>query len=97
MKLRLTRRAARNLADIAEYLRERNPATAVRVRTAIVKSFQNLTLFPYSGRKQEVEGVRKIVTRRYPYLIYYRADEAAGEVVIIAIRHFARAREHSDA
>jgi plasmid stabilization system protein ParE len=75
MKLRLTRRAARNLADIADYLRERNPEAAVRVRTAIVKSLKNLVLFPYSGRKQEVEGVRKIVTRRYPYLVYYRADE----------------------
>jgi plasmid stabilization system protein ParE len=34
MKLRLTRRASRNLAEIADYLRERNPEAAVRVRTA---------------------------------------------------------------
>jgi toxin ParE1/3/4 len=65
MKLRLTRRAARNLADIADYLRERNPEAALRVRAAIVKSLQNLVLFPQAGRKQEVEGVRKIVTRRH--------------------------------
>ena len=60
MKLRLTRRAARNLADIADYLRERNPKAALRVRAAIVRSLQNLVLFPQAGRKQEVEGVRKI-------------------------------------
>jgi plasmid stabilization system protein ParE len=41
--------------------------------------------------------VRKIAARRYPYLIYYRADEVAGEIVILAIRHSARAREHADA
>jgi toxin ParE1/3/4 len=61
------------------------------VRAAIVKSLQNLTLFPQAGRKQEIEGVRKIVTRRYPYL------EVAGEIVILAIRHSARAREHANA
>jgi toxin ParE1/3/4 len=97
MKLRLTRRAVRNLTDIAGYLRERNPEAALRVRAAIDKSLQNLVLFPHAGRKQEVDGVRKVVTRRYPYLVYYRTDEVAGEIVIIAIRHSARAREHSDA
>jgi toxin ParE1/3/4 len=96
MKLRFTRRAARNLADIADYLREQNPEAAVRVRTAIDKSLQNLVLFPYAGRKQEFEGVRKVVTRRYPYLVYYRVDEVAGEIVVVAIRHSARAREHAD-
>jgi toxin ParE1/3/4 len=97
MKLRLTRRAVRNLADIADYLRERNPEAALRARAAIDKSLQNLVLFPHAGRKQEVAGVRKIATRRYPYLVYYRTDDAAGEIVVIAIRHSARAREHSDA
>jgi toxin ParE1/3/4 len=97
MKLRFTRRAARNLADIGDYLRERNPEAAVRVRAAITKSLQNLVLFPHAGRRQEAEGVRKIVTRRYPYLIYYRIDEVAGEIMIVAIRHSARTREHSDA
>ncbi|HXO68253.1 MAG TPA: type II toxin-antitoxin system RelE/ParE family toxin [Bradyrhizobium sp.] len=97
MKLRLTRRAVRNLTDIADYLRERNPEAALRVGAAIDKSLQNLVLFPHAGRKQEVDGVRKVVTRRYPYLVYYRTDEVDGEIVIIAIRHSARTREHSDA
>ena len=87
MKLRFTRRATRNLAEIADYLRERNPEAAIRVRTAIDKSLQNLVLFPHAGRKQEVEGVREAVTRRYPYLVYCRANQVAGEIVIIDILH----------
>jgi plasmid stabilization system protein ParE len=43
-----------------------------------------------------VEGVRKIVTRRYPYIIYYRANDAAQEIVIITILHAARQRPYSD-
>lgn len=41
--------------------------------------------------------MRKLVTRRYPYLVYCMLDEEAGEVVILAIQHPAREREHSDA
>jgi len=47
------------------------------VRAAILRSLQNLTLFPAIGRPQNVEGVRKLVTRRYRYLVYYTVDEKA--------------------
>jgi toxin ParE1/3/4 len=97
MKLRLTPRAARDLADIGDYLWERSPGAALRVRDAILQSLQNLSLFPELGRKQEEEGVRKIVTRQYSYRVYYMADEATNEIIVVAIRHPARRPEHSDA
>ena len=75
MKLRFTRRAVQDLADIADYIRKQNPQAALRVRAAILESLQNLVLFPQVGRQQKIEGVRKLVTRRYPYLVYYTADE----------------------
>ena len=96
MKLRFTPRAAQGLNDIANYIRERNPQAALRVRAAILESLQNLVLFPQVGRRQKVEGVRKLVTRRYPYLVYYSADEAAEEIIVIAIQYPVREREHSD-
>jgi toxin ParE1/3/4 len=97
MKLRFTRRAAQDLADIADYIRKQNPQAALRVRAAILESLQNLVLFPQIGRQQKVEGIRKLVTRRYPYLVYYTADESAEEIIIITIQHPAREREHSNA
>jgi toxin ParE1/3/4 len=90
MKLRFTPRAARDLAEIADYLREHSP------QAALLESLQSLVLFPQIGRQQKVEGVRKLVTRRYPYLVYYTADDEAEEIVILAIQHPARKREHSD-
>jgi hypothetical protein len=42
-------------------------------------------------------GVRKLVTRRYPYLVYYSIDDAAEAVVILTIQHPARRRAHEDA
>lgn len=96
MKLRFTPRAIRDLAEIADYVREYSPRAALRVRAAVLESLQSLVLFPHIGRQQKVEGVRKLVTRTYPYLVYYTADDEAEEVVILAIQHPAREREHSD-
>jgi plasmid stabilization system protein ParE len=97
MKLRLSRRATQDLINIAEYLQSHSPDGAIRVRAAIVDGMKLLTQFPYAGRPQDVEGVRKLVMRRYPYLIYYVVDEAAGEVAIVTIKHSSREREFGDA
>lgn len=66
MRLRFTARATENLAGIADYISERNPAAARRVRSAIYEGLRNLTLFPNAGRLQKVDHVRKLVTPRYP-------------------------------
>jgi len=96
MKLRFTRRATENLTEIADYLHARNPTAARRVRAAIYGSLQDLLLFPFAGRSQNVGGVRKFVTRRYAYLIYYTVDESAEELVILSIQHPARERDFQD-
>jgi toxin ParE1/3/4 len=92
VKLRYTPRATQDLAEIAEYLRLRNPAAALTVRGAILRSLQDLALFPEIGHRQDVEGVRKPVTRRYQYLIYYTVDERAEEVLARRERLHPRAR-----
>jgi len=97
MKLRFTPRATANIIEIADYIRDRNPAAAERVRAALYTSLQNLLLFPHMGRRQKTEGVRKLVTRQYGYIVYYTIDEAAEEIVILNVKHPARRREHEDA
>ena len=96
MKLRFTRRATRDLAAIGDYVRSKNPDAAVRVRGAILQTLRLLTRFPRAGRPQTIEGVRKIVTRRYAYIIYYSVDDATQEVIIDTIQHPSRARAYSD-
>ncbi len=97
MRLRFTPRATQDLIEIADYLRAHNPAAAQRVRAAIFASLQSVILHPYIGRAQTLEGVRKLVTRKYPYLVYFTVEEATEEIVIVTIQHPARAREHEDA
>jgi plasmid stabilization system protein ParE len=96
MKLRLTRRATQDLAGIGDYIGDQNPKAALRVRAAILETLQLLVRYPQIGRAQTVVGVRKIVTRRYPYIVYYSVDADAQEVVVITVQHPARAREYTD-
>ena len=72
MKLRFTRRAVDNIAELADYIRARNPEAAEAVRTAIYDSLANLLLFPNVGRQQTTEGVRKLVTRKYSSDLLHR-------------------------
>jgi plasmid stabilization system protein ParE len=97
VKVRFVPRAARDLADIADYIAARNPRAAGNVRDAIIDAVKTVAAFPRIGRRQNVENVRRFVTRKYSYIIYYTVDEAADELAILSIRHSARRREYDDA
>jgi toxin ParE1/3/4 len=97
MKLRFTQRATADLIVIADYIRVRNPVASLAVRDAILSSLQTLALYPEIGRRQTVEGVRKFITRRYGYLIYYAVDQTNEEIAILTIQHPARRRRFVDA
>jgi toxin ParE1/3/4 len=95
MIVRFSPRAARDLSDIADYIRSRNPSGAQRVRAAILTSVEILARFPDAGRLQSYKNVRKLVVRRYPYLIYYTVDfgrERTGHPRHPACRQGARIR-----
>jgi toxin ParE1/3/4 len=94
VKLRFSPRARDNLLEIADYLRERNPRAALRVRSAILASLQIITRYPSAGRGQTTERVRKLVVRKYPYLIYYTLRD--NEIIVLSIKHAAQRREHQD-
>lgn len=94
MKLRFTPRAANDLSEIADYIRAENPNAALSVRASVLESVELLMQFPEIGRLQTVEGVRKIVARKHPYLIYYLVQD--DEVIVLTIRRPAKERAYSD-
>ena len=96
MKLRFTPRALENISAIAPYIRFRNPAAAQRV-LRFAKACRTSSCFHGSVGFQQTQGVRKFVTPRYAYLIYYTVDDAAGEIIILSVKHSAQKRDHEDA
>lgn len=96
MKLRYTRRANGDLRNISNYLVEKSPAGARNVRAAILEAVRILASHPFAGRRQTTQSVRKLVVRKYPYLVYYTVDKEPDEIIILSIQHPAREREHDD-
>jgi toxin ParE1/3/4 len=97
VRLSYTSRAIADLTEIADYLVQRSPIGAERVRTAILVTLRTIIDLPHAGRLQTVAAVRKIAVRRYPYLVYYRIDDDAAEIVVLTIQHSARRRTFRDA
>lgn len=105
MKARYAPRAVTDLGEIADFIRQFNPAviaercfasTPANVRAEIQRMVETLERFPYSGPRTRLEEVRRIVVRRYPYIIYYIVDAARREVVILTIRHGVRVQPFED-
>jgi toxin ParE1/3/4 len=96
LKLRFTPQAAENIGAIADYIRKRNPQAARKVRAAVYEGLRHIIMFPLIGRQQKEQGVRKLITPRYAYLIYYMLDEIADEIIILAIKHSAQERTFRD-
>jgi len=96
VKLRFTPRATSDLTEIADFIRAESPQGARRVRDAILNSLQVASAFPRIGRRQSIDGVRKLMTRRYGYIVYYTLDVGLDEFVVLSIQHPARARPMQD-
>jgi toxin ParE1/3/4 len=88
VKVRYTRRALRQLAEILDYIDTRSPQGADNVKLRLQAVVNLLADHPYSGRLTNKDGVRRAVARPYPYVIFYRPDTSG--IVIHGIRHAAR-------
>ena len=90
MKVVYRKRALRQLDQIYDYLRERNPSAAVAVMARIAEAIGWIGANPYMGRKTVRIGIHMHAVVDYPYLIFYRVDLRRKEVAIISVRHAAR-------
>lgn len=92
MRVRFAAWALLEIAEIGEYIAKDNPKAAERVMIEIRRRANSLSKSPFRGRKQRGRKIWKIGTLRYPYNIFYRVDEVAGEVLVLNVRHAARRR-----
>ena len=93
MKIRLTSRALADLDDINAYLAPRSPQGALKVKAAILATFETPKTLPHSGMLQTTPGVRKLGVARYPYNVFYAVDDDADEIIVFTIFHTSRDRD----
>lgn len=88
MKLRFTRPALDDLADVLDYLDALSPAAAFRVKGRIKAVTELIVRHPRIGRRTDDADIRRIAATPYSYLIFYEVRE--DEVIVHAVRHGAR-------
>ena len=89
MKVTFAPRARTDLDEIHSWLSERSAVAAISVLGAIRGTTDLIGEYPQIGRATDIEGVKLLPVIRYPYLVYYTLE--AGKVVIVHVRHGARA------
>ena len=85
MTYRLTPRAINDIAAIADYLNERNPAAAAELISDVIGRFEMLARHPYAGppRDDILPGLRHLVLGSY--IAFYQAE--GGDAVILRVLH----------
>jgi addiction module RelE/StbE family toxin len=90
MTVRFTPDAQADIDAIFNYLNERNPSAAQRVRAKLRSDAERLGTFHDLGPETDVPGVRVVVDSRYPYLIFYTVR--GEDVFVVHVSHAARER-----
>ena len=90
MSARYTREALDDLDQISAYLAKQNPVVAAAFLGAVESVVERLVRFPLSAQETKMPSVRATPVHRYPYIVFYTAED--GDVVVHYIRHAARLR-----
>lgn len=88
VKLRYTKKAAEELADILDYIAAHSLQGEQSVKRRLRDMIDLLLQYPTAGQLTTKERLRRLVVAPYPYLIFYRITDEA--IVIHGIRHAAR-------
>jgi toxin ParE1/3/4 len=90
MKVRFTRPAQRDLAQIHAYISQDSPDIASRFVARLIERSRKLADNPFEGRETDESNTRVIAAPRLRYLIFYTI--AVDEIHITHIRHTSRRR-----
>jgi toxin ParE1/3/4 len=83
MRLRWTTPAANDLYNIVQHIQQDNPDAASDVALTIYDGCGGLQDFPHLGRKGRIAGTRELVFAGLPYIVVYRVDDQALEILRI--------------
>jgi addiction module RelE/StbE family toxin len=90
MRVRFTRAAQRDLAQIHAYISKDSPEMASRVLAHLIERSRKLADHPFEGRETDEPNARVIIAPRLRYFIFYTV--ATDEVHVTHIRHTSRRR-----
>ena len=89
MKVELSSPALRDLEEILQYIKNKNPTAAGRVRSFIFIALQRISRHPEAAQKvANRPNIRRLPLVQYPYIVYY--EVSVESITIVRILHTAR-------
>ena len=90
MKVVLSERAIADITHIHDQIAAVSPPAAQRVEDLIRSTCEGLGDFPYASAATDEPRIRRVPLVRYPYTIFFRANDSATIVEIARVVHAAR-------
>lgn len=90
MQVLWLRRATANLDELFDYILDRDPRAAERVRAAIREHVRRLAEQPGLGRLGRVVNSRELAISGTPYIVAYTVDHRLDAVIVLRVLHGAR-------
>ncbi len=90
MKVVFYERVIADIAPIHAHIAVANPAAAQRVEDMIRLTSDGLADSPYASVATDQPGIRRMPLVRYPYPMFFRINELAGQVEIARVIHASR-------
>lgn len=88
MSIKWTVPAQKDILEAVEYVLKDGPLKAEQLARQILKTGEQVLLFPGSGPPGRVEGTRQIAVQRFPYVLVYRVT--AKSVQALRVLHTKR-------
>ena len=85
MRVRYTKTALRDIAEINDTIKGDNPSAAADVSEAIQKTVDKVASLPSIGSDTDRPDILMIPARPYEYLIFYTATDAW--IIVRYVRH----------
>ena len=82
MRIRWTKKSAKNLAEVAEYIRKHNPQAASKIADRLKAAVRNLAENSHIGRIGRVTGTRELIVSDTNYIIPYHINKNKNEIEI---------------
>ena len=90
MRILWLARAEADLAELFDYLLDRDPQAGLRIYNAIRQQVESLAEHPGMGRVGRVEDTRELVINRTPHIIVYTVERRLDAVIVLRVLHRAR-------
>jgi toxin ParE1/3/4 len=88
VKIRLAKPAEKDLEEVEAYIKQDNPAAALRTVGRVLEAIEYLLQFPNMGRAGRLSGTRELIVSGTPFIVIYQIRHP--DIYVLRILHAAR-------